>query len=186
MKIIWCMVPEIWSTTVFFIILGHFIQLTTRKITILKKWKKHLENITLKLCTTNDGHMTYNSWDMECDQQNFCHFGPFFAHLHQNFEMKKLPKDITILHMCTRNGNHMYGSWDIKCNRQNCLLFWVIFCPITPLTILKIKLLKKSSFTHFTPLLEKAWSYAVLFLRYHTWQKKCIFKFGLFFDLLPP
>ena len=93
---------------------------------------------------------------------------------------------ISPFYTCTRNGNHMYGSWDIKCNRQNCLLFWVIFCPITPLTILKIKLLKKSSFTHFTPLLEKAWSYAILFLRYRTWQKKCIFKFGLFFALLPP
>ena len=81
----------------------------------------------------------------------FCHFGLFFAHLptnnpkNQNFEkMKKPPEDIIILQRCNINGNHvMYGSWDTKCNRQIFLSFWNIFCPITPLTTQKIKILKK-------------------------------------------
>ena len=46
--------------------------------------------------------------------------------------------------MRTINDSHlMYGSWDMKCNRQNFLTFWTIFCPFTPLTIRKIKILKK-------------------------------------------
>ena len=36
----------------------------------------------------------------------------------------------------------MYGSWDIKLDKQNFLSFWNIFCPFTPLTIPKIKILK--------------------------------------------
>ena len=42
------------------------------------------------------------------------------------------------------NDNHMmYGSWDMKRNRQKFLSFWAIFCPFTPLTTQKIKILKK-------------------------------------------
>ena len=36
----------------------------------------------------------------------------------------------------------MYGSWDIKQDRQNFLSFWTVFCPFTPLTTQKIKILK--------------------------------------------
>ena len=44
------------------------------------------------------------------------------------------------------NDNHMmYGSWDMKCNRQKFLSFWAIFCPFTPLTTQKIKILKKKN-----------------------------------------
>ena len=31
------------------------------------------------MCTINDNHMMYGSWDMECDRHNFLSFGPFFA-----------------------------------------------------------------------------------------------------------
>ena len=37
----------------------------------------------------------------------------------------------------------MYGSWDIEHDRQNFLSFWNIYCPFTPLTIQKIKILEK-------------------------------------------
>ena len=37
----------------------------------------------------------------------------------------------------------MYGSWDMKRDGQNFLLFWTVFCPFNPLTIQKIKILKK-------------------------------------------
>ena len=45
--------------------------------------------------------------------------------------------------MCTKNHNHMtYGSWDTEWDRQNFLSFWAIFCPFSPLTTWKIKILK--------------------------------------------
>ena len=53
---------------------------------------------------------------MECDGQNFCHFGPFFCPFtpkNQDFKKmkKKTPRDIIILHKCTINDNlMMYGS----------------------------------------------------------------------------
>ena len=53
--------------------------------------------------------------------------------------------DIIILNMRTINENHMmYGSSYMKHDRQNFLSFWTIFCPFTPLTTQKIKILKKS------------------------------------------
>ena len=63
----------------------------------------------------------------------------------QNFEkMKKLPRYIIILHRCAINDNHMmYNSWDMKPDGHNFLSFWTIFCPFTPLTTWKIKILKK-------------------------------------------
>ena len=85
--------------------------------------------------------MIYSSWDIECDRQKLVimgHFLPFYTPppkkpKKQNFEkMKKVTGDIIILHKCTKNDNHMrYGS------------FWAIFSSFTPLTIRKIKILKK-------------------------------------------
>ena len=56
-----------------------------------------------------------------------------------------MPGDIIILHMCTKNYDQMmYGSWDMVRDRCNCYFsFWIIFCPFTPLTAPKIKILKK-------------------------------------------
>ena len=77
------------------------------------------------------------------------HFLPFYppnSPKNQNFEkMKKMPGDIIILHMCTKNYDQMInGSWDMVCDRCNCYFsFWAIFCPFTPLTPQKIKILKK-------------------------------------------
>ena len=36
----------------------------------------------------------------------------------------------------------MFSSWDMKRNRQNFLSFLTVFCPFTPLTSWKIKILK--------------------------------------------
>ena len=44
--------------------------------------------------------------------------------------------------MCNINEDHMiYGSWNISCDRQNFSSFWAIFCPFSPLTTWKIKIL---------------------------------------------
>ena len=86
MKIIWCMVPEIWTVTEW--IFSHFrpffcpfIHLTTQKITILiklKKKKKTRDILILYMRTVNENHMMYVFWDMKHDRP-FCCFGPFFA-----------------------------------------------------------------------------------------------------------
>ena len=56
-------------------------------------------------------------------------------------------------------------------------IFFVIlnfFCPFTPLTIQKIKILKKwkkkwLEIISFTQLYQKSWSYVTLFMRYDVW-----------------
>ena len=63
-----------------------------------------------------------------------------------NFEkLKKMPGDIIILHIYTINENHVMYVPEIRSAtvRQNFLSVWVIFCPLTPLTTLKIKIWKK-------------------------------------------
>ena len=126
----------------------------------------------------------------------FCHFGPNFALLPHYWPQKlkfaknvKKPRDIIFLHMCTINENHvMSGSWDARCNRQSFLLFWVIFCPFTPLTIQKFKILKK-----WKKLLEISWFYTsvskIMIISYtipEIWRMTDVivnFHFGIFFAL---
>ena len=190
MKVIWYMVPEIWSSTdriflSFWTIFCSFTSLTTQKIKILKKWKKHLEILSLYICTINDNHLMHGSWDMECDGHSFfCNFRLFFALLppnnlkNQNFEkLKKTSGNIAILNKCTKNHYHMlYCSLDIACNGCNCYFsFWGIFCPFTPLTARKKNKMKKKwkkrleiSFQTSVPKIMI--TYAILFLRYGVWQ----------------
>ena len=76
----------------------------------------------------------------------FCPFTLLTCPKNKNFKkMKKLPGDIIILHKCTKNHDHMlYCSWDMVHDKSNCYFsFWAIFCPFTPLTAQKIKILKK-------------------------------------------
>ena len=48
-----------------------FIPLTTQKIKILKKWKRHGDIISLQKCTKNHDLILYFSWDMTRDGCNF-------------------------------------------------------------------------------------------------------------------
>ena len=102
MTIIWCMVPEIWSIMdwiflSFWTIFCPFTPLTTRKIKILKKWKKTLEillfytcvpQITIILCIIPEISSTTD--------RTFCHFGPFFSQnspkQHEKSKLKKWKK----------------------------------------------------------------------------------------------
>ena len=131
-----------------------FTTLTTQKIKILKNWKKHLNILSFYTCSMNDNHIIYySSWNMECDQNRFLSFWkilcPFTSLTtnnldDQNFEMKKTSGVIIFLHKYTINNNHMmYDSWDTECKRQFFVIFWVIFCPFTPLKNQKIKIWKK-------------------------------------------
>ena len=76
--------------------------------------------------------------------ERFLSFYPPMDPEKKNFEKKKkTPGDIIILHKSSINDNHMvYGCWDMKRDLQNFLSFWTDFCPFTPLTTQKIKILK--------------------------------------------
>ena len=76
MRIILCMVPEIWTVMdrifcYFRLFFFPFTQ-TTWKIKPLKKMKKTPRDIIiLHMCTINDNHIMHGSWDMKCDGYRF-------------------------------------------------------------------------------------------------------------------
>ena len=99
MKILWCMVPEIWSTTDRN--LGHFgsffalLPTNNSKNKNFDKMKKIPGGIvTLHKCTKNHDQMLYCFWDMTRDECNcyfliwtiFCPFTPLSA---QKIKIKK-------------------------------------------------------------------------------------------------
>ena len=184
MTIMWCMVPEIWSVTDRIVChFGPFFCPSTpnpknQNFEKIKKntWRYyHFTNVYHKWQSYDVWFLRYGAWQTEFFVI-LDHFLPFYPPnnpKNQNFEkLKKTPGDIIILHKCTKNHDHMlYCSWDMACDRCNCYFsFWAIFCPFTPLTTQKIKILKKWKNTwryhHFTQVHQKSWSYAILFLRY--------------------
>ena len=81
--IIWCAIPEIWSDIdIIFVLLGHLLPFypsnDPENQSFEKMKKMPVDIIILDMCTINDDHMMYGSWDMECDRQNFlsCPFTP--------------------------------------------------------------------------------------------------------------
>ena len=84
------------------------------------------------MCTLNDNHMIYGSWDMERDGHNFLSFWTKMKTQNFTKNKQKKPEDIIILHMCTINDNHiMHGSWDQELGGQGFFSFWTVFCPFT-------------------------------------------------------
>ena len=88
------------------------------------------------MCTIDDNHMMYNSWDMKCGGQNFLSFWTIFLSFYYPNnpkieilkKMKQKSADIIVLHRCTINDNYItYGSWDMK----KFLSFWTVFCHFT-------------------------------------------------------
>ena len=105
---------------------------------------------------------------------------------------EKKPGDIIILHMCIKNYDQMmYGSWDMVHDGCNYFSFWAIFCPFTPLTAWKIKILKKWK-KHVE--MSSFWiCVSEIMIRWCTVPEICgvtdinvISHFGLFFALLLP
>ena len=106
MMIMWCMVPEISSTTdrifchfrLFFALLSP----SSPKNENFKTMKKIIGDIIiLHKCTKNHNHMLYCSWYMVCDRSNwyssfltiFCPFTPITA---QKIKIKKIKKGLEI------------------------------------------------------------------------------------------
>ena len=99
------------------------------------------------MCTINDNHIMYGSWDMEGDGQNFLSF-------------------IIILHKCTKNYDHtLHYFWDTIHDRCNFYFSsWAIFYPFPPLKTQKIFKKKKKNFWryhNFTHVHHKKWSHDV-------------------------
>ena len=135
---------QAWQTE-FFVILDHFLPFypsNNPKNQNFEKMKKTPEDIIiLQMCTINDSHMMYGSWEMECNGHNFLSFWTIFYPFttspppnNPNIKiLKKMEKLPIILHRCNINDNHMmYGSWDTECVRQNFLPFWTIFALLPP------------------------------------------------------
>ena len=91
-----------------------FAPLLTSKTKIWKKCKKTPGDIILlHMCTINQDHMMYGSYDMKFNRQNFfCLLGQFFVLLlpntlkNENTKKEKNPGNIIILHKCTKNHDH--------------------------------------------------------------------------------
>ena len=78
-----------------------------------------------------------------------------------------------------------YGVCFLKYEAQQ-LSFWVIFCPFTPLTTWKIKILENEEnskrYHHFTLASHKWQSYNVRFLRYGAWKTEFLSFWTIFFS----
>ena len=81
----WCMVPEIWhAMDRIFCHFGLVFALSSSpnnpKNQNFEKMKKLPGDIiTLHMCTINNNHMMYGSWDMEHGRQNFLSFSTIFC-----------------------------------------------------------------------------------------------------------
>ena len=114
----------------------------TRKINILKKWKKTPGDIIiLHTCTINYNHMMYGFWGMEHDRQNFFSFWtifyPFTPLKLQNIKIsKKWEKkhgDIIVLQKCIKNHDHIpYCFWDMAHDRCNFYFHFRLFFVLLP------------------------------------------------------
>ena len=195
----WCMVPETWSVAdrIFchFGLLFAHLPPNNPENQNFEKMKSPGNIIILHRFTIK--WQLYDVWFLRywARQTAFFvildHFLRFYLlnnPKNQNFEkMKKAPGDTIILHMCTINDNHMmYGSWDMERDGQIFFQFWTVFCPFTPLTTRKIKILKN-------------WKTSLEILSVYTWVPWmriiwCMIpeilsmrdsNFGLFFALLP-
>ena len=91
MTIIWCVVPEIWSTTDrIFVILDCFLSLClpmdqeNKNFEKMKKMPRDI--IILHMHTINDNHIMYGSWDII-----FCHFTPLATRKMKILKKRKNP-----------------------------------------------------------------------------------------------
>ena len=126
-----------------------FYPLKTPKIKILKNEKKLLEIssfIILHMCTKNQYHMMYGSWDAEWDRHNFLSFWAIFCPYTTSLslwsrkskfwkKMKKMPGDIMLLYMHVYHKWRSYDIWFLKYKVQltgHFGLFFTLSAPWQP------------------------------------------------------
>ena len=112
MKIVWCLVAEIWSATdrIFCHFRSFFAFLPHQQHEKSKFWKKAPGDIIiLHKCTKNHDHMLYTVLKIWCVTYAisfwaiFCTFTLLTAPKTKiKKKLKKTPGDVLILHMCTK------------------------------------------------------------------------------------
>ena len=155
-----CMLTKIQSVTdiiichfrSFFALLSHY---WPGKLKFGKMLKKSADIILLRMCTINQGHMMYGSWDIKCKGQSFFAilghlFCPLTLLATEKIKILKILKNAWRYYcftVCTTNDNHelwhlIYQAEYISTDRIF-LSFWAIFCPFTSLAAHKMKILKQ-------------------------------------------
>ena len=142
-----------------FVVLDHFLPLQpldNLEFKMLKLKKLPGDIIILHRCTINDindiNHMMYGSWDTKCDRKNFLSFWAifctFFPLTTQKIKiLKKIKKKTNTWTYYFTQVYHKWQSYDIwflkyEGWKTEFLSFCTVFCPLTPLTTRKIKILK--------------------------------------------
>ena len=107
-------------------------------------------DIFLHMCTINENHVMYSSWNMERNRQNFFSFWTIFCPFTILTTRKKIfekkEKNAWRYHHCTQVCHiwHTHHVWFLRYEAwHNFLSFWVIFCPFTTLITQRPKFLKK-------------------------------------------
>ena len=104
MKIIWCMIPEIWIDRIFshfgpfFALLNPLLPLTTQRTKILKKWKKYrkISSVYHKWLSYDIWFLRYEVHQMECFLSSWALFCPFTPNSLKNENFTKIKKGLQI------------------------------------------------------------------------------------------
>ena len=77
---VWFLRHQVWKKFLsFWIIFCLFTPITTQKIQILYNKKNSWIYYHFHMCTINDNHIMYGSWDIKCNRHNFLSFWTIFA-----------------------------------------------------------------------------------------------------------
>ena len=166
----------------------------------LKKWKKPLEILSfytsvpkiIIICSTVPEIWCVTDVIIFHFRAIICPF-TLKSLKNQNFKKnKKIARYIIILHKCTKNQDHMlYYPWDMARDGFNCYFWlWTIFCPFTPLTTQKKKiLLKWKKYLEISLFYTSVSNIMIIWYTvseiWHVTDVIVIFQIGPFFALLP-
>ena len=200
MKIIWCMIPEIWNATDRNF--SHFgpsftfpptPSVTTPENKNLKKMKKtpgYL--IILHKCTINDNHTIYGSWDMKCNRIFFAilgHFLPFYPTNRPKKEnIKKMKKNAWKYHFTPSVPNIMITGYpvpEIWLVTDVIIFHFELYFSLLPCN----KNFKKKWSKHQRLLKKNIPKIMICFTVLEVWHLTdviLIFHFGLFLPFSPP
>ena len=156
----------------------------------------------LHLCTTNDDHTMYGSWNIKCDWHNSLSFQAIFfpftsvtvRKIKISEKWKKTPGDIIILHkpkIMSVSEISRVTDVIVVFRMYCCFSFLAIFYRFTRLTAWKMKISQKwkkqpeisSFYTSVRKIMIRGYTVPEV---WHVTDVVFIFHFGLFFALLPP
>ena len=167
--IIWCMLSETWSATdIFFVILGHFLPFYPTIDPKNQNFDKAPGDFILfHMCTINEDHAIYGSWDIRRDGQffvilgNFLLFDPLNKPISQNFEKKKKAQEILSCYTCLAQMTIIWCTVPEKWSATD-----IIFCRLIHFFFFNKKKKRKEKhawrYHHFTKVYQKSWSYATV------------------------